>query len=199
MLPSVIPAALNHLLSQEPWAREKLIAHQGKVACIDTGLLPIRLKVAADGLLQSAGSDETPTVTIRAALADLPLMAQNPERAFSYVKIEGDADFANTISQLSRSVRWEPEDDLSKVVGDIAAARLVNGARQAFDGMRALHRTVTENAAEYFLEENPTLIRSQATAEFAADVTRLRDDTERLAKRIEKLAASADANKGSAA
>jgi ubiquinone biosynthesis protein UbiJ len=202
MTPSLIPAALNHLLAQEPWARDKLMAHQGKVACIDTGLFPIRLKVAGDGLLQSAGPDEAASVTIHASLADLPLMAQNPERAFSYVKIEGDADFANTISQLSQSVRWEAEEDLSKLVGDVAATRLVGGARRAFEGARALHRTLSENAAEYFLEENPTLVRAQAVTDFAGDVVRLRDDVERLAKRIEKLSApdtTKDAKKGSAA
>ena len=94
--------------------------------------------------------------------SDLPLIMQNRERAFSYVKIEGDADFANTISQLSQSLRWEAEDDLSKVVGDIAATRIVSGVHTAVNTAKALHQSVTENIAEYFLEENPLLIRPQA-------------------------------------
>ena len=184
---SLLPAAINHLLAQEAWARAKLIPHAGNIAVLDGGLLAVRLKVASDGLLETPAADETAAVTIRVQLSDLPLIMQNRERAFSYVKIEGDADFANTISQLSQSLRWEAEDDLSKIVGDIAAVRLVDGAKSAVKNAKSMHRSVTENVAEYLLEENPMLVRKQAVSDFTSDVTRLRDDVARLAKRVEKL------------
>jgi ubiquinone biosynthesis protein UbiJ len=41
--------------------------------------------------------------------------------------------------------------------------------------------------AEYLLEENPTLMYRQAGEQFASDVAVLRDDVERLAKRISLL------------
>lgn len=186
-LPSPLPAAINHLLAQEPWAREKLAAHAGKIACIDTGLMALRLKATADGMVEAASADGTATVTIRVKLSDLPLIVQNRERAFSYVKIEGDADFANAISQLSESLRWEAEEDLSKLLGDVAATRVVSAARQAVDTVKTTQRKLAENIAEYFLEEKPMLVRPQAVTEFASDVVRLRDDVERIAKRIEKL------------
>lgn len=183
----IFPAAINHLLAQEAWARAKLIPHAGKIAVLDGGVLAARLKVTADGMLEAAAVDDVAAVTIRVALSDLPVIMQNRERAFSYVKIDGDADFANTISQLSQGLRWEAEDDLSKFVGDIAANRIAGGARSAAHAAKSLHQSVSENVAEYFLEENPMLIRPQAVTEFTADVTRLRDDVARLAKRIEKL------------
>lgn len=185
-----LPAAINHLLVQEAWARAKLMPHVGKIAAFDAGLMTVRLKVAADGMVEAANgasSDEAAAVTIRAQLSDLPLILQNRERAFSYVKIDGDADFANTISQLSQSLRWDAEGDLAGVVGDIAARRIAMGARSALDAAKSLQRSVSENAAEYFLEENPMLMRPQAIADFTQDVTRLRDDVARLSKRIEKL------------
>ena len=186
MTPSIISAAINHLLAQEPWARDRLAAHAGKVACFDGGALSVKLKVAPDGML-CAAAEEPSNVTIRIKLADLPLIMQNRERAFSYVKVEGDADFANTISLLSQSLRWEVEEDLSKWVGDIAAARIAAGARAVIENARSTQKKVAENIAEYLLEENPTLVRPQAVADFTDGVTRLRDDVERLSKRIEKL------------
>ena len=42
-----------------------------------------------------------------------------------------------------------------------------------------------ENIAEYLLEENPTLLYRRAGEEFATEVARLRDDVERLVKRVE--------------
>lgn len=187
MIPTPIPAVINHLLAQEPWARDKLAAHAGKVACMDTGLVAVTLKVAPDGMLQSAVVDEQPNVTIRVKLADVPLMMQNRERAFSYVTVEGDADFANTISQLSQSLQWEAEEDLSKLVGDIAATRIVAGAKAALNNAKSTQQKLAENVAEYFLEENPMLTRPQAVTDFSSDVMKLRDDVERLAKRIGKF------------
>lgn len=184
---SPVPAAINHLLAREPWAREKLARHAGKVALFDAGVVSLRLKAAADGMVEAAGTGETQNVTIRVKLSDLPVILQNREHAFSYVQIEGDADFANTISQLSETLRWEAEEDLAKLVGETAAVRFVSTARTAFDMVKTTQQKIAENVAEYFLEENPMLVRPQAVAEFSSDVTRLRDDVERLAKRIEKL------------
>lgn len=186
---SILPAAINHLLSQESWARDKLYGHAGKIACFDVELMTVRLKVTADGMLEAADAAAPVNVTIRIKLSDLPLIVQNRERAFSYVKVEGDADFANTISQLSQTLRWEAEEDLSKWMGDIAATRIVAGAKSAVGSIKTAQQTLSENVAEYFLEENPMLMRPYAVADFANDVSKLRDDVERLAKRIEKLSA----------
>lgn len=182
-----VAATINHLLAQEPWARQELRLHAGKVACIDAAPVVLRLHVTADGMVEAASADVVPHVTIRLKLSDLPLIAQNRERAFSYVKIEGDAEFANAISQLSKSLRWEAEHDLEKMIGPVAAVRLVGGARAAFDTLRTGQRKLAENVAEYFLDENPLLVRPVVADEFSAGVTRLRDDVERAAKRLEKL------------
>jgi ubiquinone biosynthesis accessory factor UbiJ len=186
-------AAINHLLAQESWARNELLRHAGKVAVFDAGLLALRFKVAGDGMVQAVAADEAPSVTIRVKLSDLPSILQHRDRAFSYVQIEGDADFANSISRLSQNLRWEAEEDLARVFGDIPATKFVSGARAAFDTVAATNRKLAENVAEYLLEEKPVLVRPQAVSEFAADVVKLRDDLERLTKRIEKL----EENKGS--
>lgn len=180
-------AAINHLLAQEAWAREVLRLHGGKVALIDAGSLAVRLQVSSDGMLTAAAADAVPTVTIRVKLSDLPQIAQHRERAFSFVKIEGDAEFANTISQLSKQLRWEPEADLEKLAGPVAAQRLADGARGLFAAAATAHRKLTENVAEYLVEEQPTLVRPAVLDELGADIVRLRDDVERAAKRIARL------------
>ncbi|HEX9174340.1 MAG TPA: SCP2 sterol-binding domain-containing protein [Telluria sp.] len=180
-------AAINHLLAQEAWARESLALHAGKQACIDTGHLQLRMRVGRDGMLEAASPEQPANVTIRVKLTDLPLIAQNRERAFSYVKIEGDAEFANTISQLSKGLRWDAEHDLERLVGPIGATRLVGGVRSAVAGAGATGRRLAENVAEYLLEERQVLVKPSMVDAFAAEVTRLRDDVERTAKRIAKL------------
>ena len=189
MAPAIatVIATINHLLAQEPWARQQLAVHAGKIACIDTGAVALRLQVDSAGMLKSAAGEVPANVTIRVKLSDLPLIAQNRERAFSYVKIEGDAEFANAISQLSKGLRWEAEHDLEKVLGPIFATRLVAGAKSAVAAARAGHQKLAENVAEYFLDEQPMLIRPTTLHDYSAGVTRVRDDVERLAKRIARL------------
>ncbi len=186
MLPVV--AAINHLLAQEPWAREQLSLHAGKLACIDVEAMSVRMRVGADGMLENtAGAADAADVTIRIKLADLPLIASNPERAFSYVKIEGDAEFANAISQLSKTLRWEAEHDLEAWVGQVAALRIVSGAKTVFETAKASQQKLAENVAEFFLEEQPLLVRPTTVEQFSGEVNRMRDDVERLAKRIARL------------
>lgn len=187
MLATPAVATINHLLAQEAWARDALLRHAGKEACIDTGHLTLRLRVARDGMLEPGTAEGPANVTIRVKLTDLPLIAQNRDRAFSYVKIEGDAEFANTISSLSKGLRWDAEYDLERIVGPLGARHLVQGARGAAGGVLGAGRRLAENVAEFLLEERPVLVRPSAVGEFAADVVRLRDDVERTAKRIARL------------
>jgi ubiquinone biosynthesis protein UbiJ len=190
MISTPASAVVNHLLAQESWARNELVRHAGKVALLDGGVAFAKLKVAADGMVQAAGDDEAANVTVRVKLSDLPLILQNRDRIFSYVQIEGDADFANSISRLAQNLRWEAEEDLARLVGDIPATRITTGVRAVVETAKTTQRKLAENLAEYFLEEKPMLVRPQAVSDFASEVAKLRDDVERLAKRIEKLEGS---------
>ena len=188
-LATPIAATINHLLVRQPSLQAMLAAHAGKTACIAAGFFDLRLRVAADGLLEAADAENTSdtNVTIRVKPADLPQILANRERAFSYVKIEGDADFANSISQIANQLRWEAEEDLAPLVGDIAAVRIVQSAQASLATLQSTGKKLVENMAEYLLEENPTLLHRQAADDFASEVASLRDGAERLAKRIQLL------------
>lgn len=183
----LIRSALNHLLAQEPWARKRLAAHSGKIARFDAAVLALNLKVVADGVLAPAPDGAPPQVTIRVNAGDIPLLLQNRGRAFSYVTVEGDADFAHAISQIGQSLKWDAEQDLSQLVGDIAAVKLLAGAKAAARTAGSLPRKLAEQVAEYLLEETAMLVRPQAVIDLGGDVAGLRDDAERLGKRVEKL------------
>lgn len=192
-------AAINHLLAAEAWARAALLRHVGKIARISfdneqgggSNLLALSFRVAADGMLEAAGADDLPSVTIHIKPADLPLILQQPDRAFSYVRIDGDAEFANTVSQLSKGLRWDADYDLERVLGPafgpIFARRLVGATQNAASGVKGAGRRLAENVAEFLLEEQRLLVRPAAVDAFADDIARLRDDVERTAKRIARL------------
>lgn len=178
-------AAINHVLARQPSLRSKLAAHADKVARIDIGVMQLGVSVATDGLLQVATSE--PNVTITLQPGNLPRILSDMDRAFSYVTISGDADFARVISELAAELRWDLEEELAPWVGDIAAVRIAQAARDAVGTLKTSARALAENMAEYWLEENPTLLYRQAGEAFATDVAALRDDVERLSKRIERV------------
>ena len=180
-------AVINHLLAQEAWARKALARHAGKHVCIDTGALRLCLHVERDGMFDAADSVTGADVTIHVKLADLPLIVQDRTRALSYVKIDGDAEFANTISQLANGLRWDAEHDLERIIGPIGALRLVQAGRGVVSGVSGAGRRLLENVAEFLAEERPVLVRPRQRDAFAGDVIRLRDDVERSAKRIARL------------
>jgi ubiquinone biosynthesis accessory factor UbiJ len=190
--------ALNHLLAEDPSARRRLASHAGKTACIDVGVHAFNLRLDADGYAAVAeATDETdkvdkvdeavPTVTIRIKPADLPLMLHRREQAASYVRIEGDAEFAHLLSQLSESLRWDAEADLARWIGDIGAVRAVAAARGVTETVRKVGGSLAQSVAEYLTEENPVLTVPAEIDDFGAQVRRLRDDVERLAKRTDGL------------
>lgn len=102
--------------------------------------------------------------------------------------IEGSAEFAEALGFVIRNLRWDAEEDLSKVVGDIAAHRMVSTTREFAAWQQQAARNFGENLAEYFTEEQPLIARRIAITDFSADIDRLRDDVARLEKRLQRLA-----------
>ena len=189
MLPSVFLSATNHLLSQSGWARTRLQAHAGRTARLAVSpVAEIDFSVANDGQLAEWSGEEAPEVSLRLAVADLPrLLVDGLETAMRHVRIENNAEFAEALGFVFRHLRWDAEEDLSRLFGDIAAHRLVEGGRKVVDeGRRSLERA-SGNVAEYLTEESTLLVPRKALPAFAEEVVALRDAVARLDKRVARL------------
>jgi len=181
-------AALNHMLAREPWARAVLSPFAGRSARLQALPFTVQLGIAADGnFTADAGA---PTVTIGVDAAALPRVLLEPKAALRNVRLEGDAEFAQALGNVLQKLRPEPEEELSRFVGDAAAVRIVALLRAALAGAREAGSRLAAQTADYLVAENPMLVGRQEMTAFAADVARLRDDAERLAKRIEIQARS---------
>lgn len=176
-------AALNHMLAREPWARAALAPFAGRSARLQALPFSVQLAIAADGnFTADAGA---PAVTIGVDAAALPRVLLEPKAALRNVRLDGDAEFAQALSNVLQKLRPEPEEELARFVGDAAAVRIVSLLRAALAGAREAGSRLAVQTADYLVAENPMLVSRQEMAAFAADVARVRDDVERLAKRIE--------------
>ena len=73
------------------------------------------------------------------------------------------------------------------MVGDIAAHRIVSGARALREWSADAALRLAQGAAEYWTEESPLIASRVKVDTFVHEVAELRDALERLEKRIEKL------------
>ncbi|MEW5879571.1 MAG: SCP2 sterol-binding domain-containing protein [Pseudomonadota bacterium] len=178
-------ALLNRLLARETWAREKLAPYAGRIARIEALPFVLSLAVAEDGTLTAAQGEASVTVTVDGAA--LPQALVEPQAVLRNVRLAGDAEFAQALSQVLQNLRPEPEEELARFVGDAAAVRIAGFLRAALARAQDNAARLARTAADYFVAENPMLVARSEAEKFSREVARLRDDVERLAKRIELL------------
>ena len=97
----------------------------------------------------------TPLVATPAGLLDLAPESAEPELTLSLtedspfglaraafsgekpaVRIEGDVQLAAEVNWLVDHVRWDVEDDLARLIGDVPAHTIATGARRVVDALR---------------------------------------------------------------
>jgi ubiquinone biosynthesis protein UbiJ len=183
--------ALNHLLAAEAWAREKLKPYAGQCVEFRTSPLPaLRLEILDSGLLDNAKQDAAPTLVVTIGSGALPALMQGEEALMREINIEGNADLASTVQYLFRHLRWDLEEDLSKLFGDVLAHRMVGQGKRFAAWNREAAEKLAQNLAEYWVEEQPMLARPAAVRQFLSEVDQLRDDLARIEKRIDALTGS---------
>jgi len=130
---------LNHVLMQEPAAMARLQRQAGKRMWVASGPISLWLQATPAGLLALAEPAESPDLrlTVNAdspwALAQVLMAGQKPP-----VDIQGDVQLAAEVAWLVDNVRWDIEEDLSRLCGDAVAHTLVDLARRAAGALRTL-------------------------------------------------------------
>jgi ubiquinone biosynthesis protein UbiJ len=188
MLNQAAVAVLNRMLAREAWAREKLGPFSGRVVRFEALPFSLQWTVTDDGTLAASDDGTAPAVTIGLAIASLPFALLDPQAATRDIRLQGDAEFAQALSFVLQNLRPEPEEELSRFVGDVAATRIVGFVRLSASHWRQLAERMLDNTANYIVTENPMVVGRDDVSAFVQDVARLRDDVARLEKRIDLLA-----------
>ena len=188
MLSSVALVPLNHILLSESWTKRRLQPHIGKTIqiCVSP-FLNIMLTVQESGELLVVANNSSIDTTATFTLGLLPRLLIHDEGAYSEISISGDDAFAEELIYISKNLHWDVEQELSKITGDIFAHRIV----QTSQDIKCWHSETAENLSaalsEYWLEEQPLLVKSSHAKEFITDVNALNNEMEQLEVRIEKI------------
>lgn len=128
---------LNHVLTQEPEAQARLARKKGSVIQVRWGVFSLSLLLTPAGLVNLADAARSPDLV-------LSLEAQPPWTVARHVlegqrppvQIEGDVQLAAELAWLSDNLRWDLEEDLARVLGDIPAHALADAGRKLLAALK---------------------------------------------------------------
>lgn len=192
MLSGLAAAAINHLLRDADSAHVRLEAFAGSSVRFEIPPVSAAFTVGTDGRLLPLGAQIEPATVVRlTAPALIRLLWLHDDSARQEVQVEGDTTFASALTGVLSGLRWDVEEDLSQIVGDVVAHRLTRAGSGLVAWQAKTASNLAHALAEYLTQEQPLLVGGEALRQFLQAVDALRDDTERLEKRIERLLCSA--------
>jgi ubiquinone biosynthesis accessory factor UbiJ len=129
---------LNHVLMQEPEATARLARLKGKVIHLKWRTLSLMLAATPAGLLERAAGHQAADLSLLVAdespvsLLQTVLAGGKPP-----INIEGDVQLAAEVNWLVDHVRWDVEEDLSRILGDAPAHALSSVVKQIVLGLKS--------------------------------------------------------------
>jgi len=187
-----IASLLNRNISESTPARELCAKLSGTVVAVrvrDTALAAYFV-VHDDALTVATLSTEDPDVVITGSIVTLARMAgQSGEAAIrdGSLDLTGDAETAGQFQQLLSFAKPDIEEELSGIVGDVAAHRLGEIARGVSRWGRGARSTMGANIREYLQEESRDAPSRYEVDKFSSEVSTLRDDVDRVEARLNRL------------
>jgi ubiquinone biosynthesis protein UbiJ len=159
-----ILAALNHVLAQQVWAGDRLRTHAGRRVCIELdgplGTVRAQCRISDRGLLESVSSGDSGsegadvTLRLKASADSLSaLFSRGVEGLAGHLRIEGDVMLAATVAEVARHLRWDVEEDLSRVVGDALAHRTVRSVRDQWSAAQGLADRSLKAMSRFWLDD----------------------------------------------
>lgn len=199
-LQSLVLPAVNHLLTTNPQAQDKLRAHAGKSLVFSALGVDLPWEIGPDGLLRTpqdstlATDDAHLHITLDIdALRDA--VAKRAPLSVSGARVRGDAELAQTLSWLMAHVHWDMEDDLAQFIGDIPAHRLAHAGQAAIAQGRLAWERSQSRARDWFASSPRALVSRNELTQQQDAVGDLRDRAARLEKHLALLRKQIGANK----
>ncbi len=192
---SPLARALNRNIGESTPAREICQQLDGRVVAIrvrDTGLAMF-FEINDEVLDLKTDTQAEPDVVLTGSLVTLARMAgpnghdHSPAALRGGLDVTGDAFTAQAFQKLLKHARPDPEEELSRFVGDTAAYRAGEIARGLRDWAIGARATMGANVREYLQEESRELPSRYEFERFGSNVDVLRDDVARLEARINRL------------
>jgi len=189
-----VTSMINRQIEAKTPARELCAGLADRVMAIriKNTAIAIYLLVDKDQVCLSTEYEQDPDVVVSGSLLDLTRLAGPAGAAIirdGDIELSGDAHLAEEFQKLLRYGRPDFEEELSGVIGDVAA----HGIGEIFRGVgewgRDARATMRQNVSEYLQEESRTVPTRDEVDVFRGQVDTLRDDVARFEARLKTIEA----------
>lgn len=183
-----IVGMINRQIRAKTPARELVQQLDGQVVAIRVrdSSLAMYFQVGPEALELIEAMDE-PDVIITGSLLTLGGLATGGGGGIGAIDMSGNIETAQGFQQLMAYGKPDIEEELSGIVGDVAARGISDVARNVLRWGRDAHATIEQNITEYLQEESRALPSRYEVDRFRDRVNVLRDDVDRLDARLARL------------
>ncbi len=185
-------AALNRTLGLDPELQRILAPLVGKSLALRVKSGPaLRFLIAfqTDGVEfrdpGSQGADVELTGSVPALLGLLP--GSPFAGAGEEISVRGDAAVLVELKRALARLRIDWREPIAQVFGDTLGHGMAQGLEQLAGAFSRTARSLWLDTAEYLAEESDLVENRPVVSQFCAAVDQLRDATERLEKRLQRL------------
>lgn len=189
-----LQSALNRLLALDPETQAALRRLDGRRIQLALEATPLALEIRVVGEALQVGKVEgdEPDLGIRASLSgvlsQLPFLRASDAAPVGKLRINGDAELARTLQKLAANFDPDWGSPFAEAFGPVLGPQVAKALREAFMAGGRFARDFSRDAVDYLTEESRDLVGKAELAAFHDDVDALRDDVERLAARLARLA-----------
>ena len=196
MFHTLLSTAINNVLRLDPVVADELERFNGY--CIAIELLDPKKTISSTWyLVFTSGKVQVLNQTeqridclIQGKLSDIIQLAKQGNSG--KVEISGNTQLAADLQDLFMRLDIDWEEHLSRFIGDIPAHQVSNQLRSALIWGRYAYENSATNTGDYLQFEANLIAPSILVEQFCQDIDTLRDDSERLQARVQRLQAIQD-------
>lgn len=190
-----LETALNRAIALDPDTRDALAPLAGRRIAIALASPPLALEIAVEAQRLHVGpvdATSEPDLAVRSTLGgllgQLPFLRRDDAAPVGKLRVSGDAELARRLQTLA--TRFDPDWDrpFVTVFGQVLGVQVANAVRATLLKLRDTGGELATSAAEYVTEESRDVVARAELEAFCDDVDIARDDVERLAARVARLA-----------
>jgi ubiquinone biosynthesis protein UbiJ len=187
-----LESALNHTLSLDPDTQQRLAALDGRSVQLHLRGPELVLAVTVDAARLKVGPPQEDS-QLKVAATPGSLLAMLFRRdddgiAPGKVEIAGDAELARRLEKLAGKFAPDFEEAFARSFGDVLGVPLAKAVRKGLVHARETASHLTEDTADWLRDEARVAMAPGEVEGFLDGVDHLRERSERLQARVQRLA-----------
>ena len=187
-----LETALNHTLSLDPDTQQKLTALNGRSVQLHLRGPEIALAITVDDSHLKVGppreDNQLKVAATPGSLLAMMFRRDDDGIAPGKVEIAGDAELARRLEKLASKFAPDFEEAFARAFGDVLGVPLARVVRKGLAHARESAAHFTEDGADWLRDETRLALAPGEAETFLDGVDLLRERSERLESRMQRLA-----------